>query len=308
MASAMNGSRFSHLRPMDFGEILDTTIHVLKTGWKPLLLSGLLGAIPMIIYSGLANMLLPTSINSAEPDSSWFVRAVINADAGNFTDLTEMGGLFVAIMLVSLLLDLWLQAAIVVAASRTYLGLPVTLGSSLAEAGRRYPALLGTGLLIVLFGILAAIGLVIGGLVFLAFLTVPIGMGALAVYASFTIPALVIERADGGTAPIRRSFRLVSGRFWPLLGLAIVFAFFAGALSSQVQFITQLPLQWAITFGWTAGAAPILGWVLAVVTGLISSFITPLTYTALTLAYYDTRMRKEGLDLEMMASSGAEPR
>lgn len=307
MASYMRGVRFSHLRPMDFGELLDHSVHVMKAGWKPLLLSGLLSAIPMMIYSGLMTTLMPTSVNRGSSTSSWFYRAVVAADRGNFTDLIEVGGIFTVLMLITLLLGLWLHGAMVVSASRTYLGLPVTLGSSLATAGRRYPALLGTGLLMVLFGLLAVIGLVIGGLVFLAVFTVPVGLGVLAVYSTFWSQVLIIENADGGLAPIKRSFRLVNGRFWPLLGLGIVFSFFAGALSSQIQFITQLPLQWAMTFGWTPGAAPFLGWVLAVVMGLVSAVITPLTYTAMTLAYYDTRIRKEGLDIEMMASAGAEP-
>lgn len=306
MGPDTHGVRFSHLRPMDFGEILDQTIQVVKTGWKPLLMAGLLSAIPMMVYAGLMNTLMPTRINSANPTSAWFLRAVVAADRGVYTELMKMGGIFIVLVLIILLLGLWLHAAMVVSASRTYLGLPVTLGSSLATAGRRYPALLGTGLLMSLLAILAVIGLAIGGLVILAFLTIPIGLAVLTVYAGFWTQVLIIEGAPGGMAPITRSFRLVNGRFWPLLGLAILFSFFSGALSSQIQFLTQLPLQWAMTFGWTPGAAPFLGWVLAIVTGLLSAVMTPLSYTALTLAYYDTRMRKEGLDIEMMASAGAD--
>jgi hypothetical protein len=309
MVSDMHDVRFSHLRPMDFGEILDHSIRVMKTGWKPLLLSGLISIIPMVISSGLLTAMSPTTAATRSSlTTNWLFRAILQADQGNFTDLLELGGIFTVLMLVSVLLGLWLHAAMIVSASRTYLGLPVTFRSSLAAAGHRYPALLGTGLLMLLFAVLASIGLAVVGLGFFSVFTMLFGLGVLKVYTVFVNHALIIEDADGGMAPIKRSFRLVNGRFWPLLGLGIVFSLFSSALSSQIQFITQLPLQWLMTFGFTPGAVPLLGWLLACLMGLITAVISPLTYTAMTLAYYDTRIRKEGLDLEMMASAGAEPR
>ena len=38
-------------------------------------------------------------------------------------------------------------------------------------------------------------------------------------------------------------------------------------------------------------------------TGLIQTFIYPLFYCVLTVAYYDLRVRKEGFDLELLASA-----
>jgi hypothetical protein len=37
--------------------------------------------------------------------------------------------------------------------------------------------------------------------------------------------------------------------------------------------------------------------------GVIQLFIYPLFYCVLTVAYYDLRVRKEGFDLELLASS-----
>ena len=37
--------------------------------------------------------------------------------------------------------------------------------------------------------------------------------------------------------------------------------------------------------------------------GLVQIFIYPLFYCVLTVAYYDLRVRKEGFDLELLASS-----
>jgi hypothetical protein len=39
------------------------------------------------------------------------------------------------------------------------------------------------------------------------------------------------------------------------------------------------------------------------VSGLVQIFIYPLFYCVLTVAYYDLRVRKEGFDLEVLAST-----
>ena len=39
------------------------------------------------------------------------------------------------------------------------------------------------------------------------------------------------------------------------------------------------------------------------VSGLVQVFIYPLFYCVLTVAYYDLRVRKEGFDLEVLAST-----
>ena len=37
--------------------------------------------------------------------------------------------------------------------------------------------------------------------------------------------------------------------------------------------------------------------------GIAAVFIGPITYIGVTLLYYDSRIRKEGFDIEMLASS-----
>lgn len=295
----------TEMRPMDFGGLMDTAVRIMKTAWKPLLLTGLIGAIPAIIYNGLYLSLFPT--NTADPDfgSNAFVQAFLRTQTNDYSRLFELGGLLLVLLLFMLAVGLWIHGALIVVASRAYLGLPVTAGMGLRLAGRRYPALLGTGLLFVVFSIPAVIGLVIGGLLFLAILTVPAGLVALGVYTTFTWQALIVEGAAGGTPAMRRSFQLVSGRFWPLLGLGIVFSLFTGALNMQLSIISQIPLQFALTFINDPGLAAAVSWAVALFTGLISALITPLGYVGLTLAYYDTRMRKEGLDIELMMTAQA---
>lgn len=288
----------TEIRPMDFGEILDHTIRVMKTGWKPLLLTGLLSGLPLVIYSGLMFSLIPRSGQLNSPTSNLFLRAVMGATLSDYTNLLELGGVLAGLLLLAGLLSPWLKGALIVIASRLYLGLPVTMGMALRMAGRRYFALVGTSLLILLFGLLAVPALIVGGLVFLAGLTVPGGLVALCVYWAFNRHALLIEGAGGGMPAIRRSFGLVSGRFWPLLGMSIVFYLFAAALNGQLAFVSQVPAQLLMSI-WDN---PLMPWVVALCSGLLTAVAAPLYVVGLTLVYYDVRMRKEGLDLELMAA------
>ncbi|HWI66629.1 MAG TPA: hypothetical protein VNT75_32860 [Symbiobacteriaceae bacterium] len=290
------------LRPLDFGEILDTTIRLLRTGWKPLFLTGLISAIPVVLYNGVTLSLTPTPATMETSTSGLFFRAIIGAESGDFTQLFELGGILVFLVLFMLLVNVWTSSTLIVLASRLYLGLPVTAGMAMRIAGRRYFAILGTGLLKLLFLIIAVPVLVIGGLVFLAIFTVPVGLVVLSVFLTFTTVVLVVENAGGGWPAIQRSFRLVGGRFWPLLGLSIIFYLFASVLSGQLAAITQLPAQLLRTFNQNPDFAPALAWIVAVFSGLLTAFTMPLNYVGVTLAYYDTRMRKEGLDLEIMAA------
>jgi len=40
-----------------------------------------------------------------------------------------------------------------------------------------------------------------------------------------------------------------------------------------------------------------------VASGIAAVFVGPITYIGVTLLYYDARIRKEGFDIEMLASS-----
>ncbi|HYF94209.1 MAG TPA: hypothetical protein VD969_18485 [Symbiobacteriaceae bacterium] len=299
MASEMPTAR---IQPMDFGEILDTAIRVFKSGWKPLLLIGLLSSVPWIIYNALSILLMPTRFSEDMLVSNPFFRAVMAADNGDWEQMLGLAGYFALVGLFMALLFPWLKGALIIISSRLYLGLPVTVGMGLRLAGRRYFALLGTGLLVLAGSVAAIIGLTIAGLLFLAWLTVPVGLGVLWVWIIFNRHAMLIESAGGGMPAIRRSFGLVNGRFWPLLGLGIVFYLFTATLAGQIAIISQIPAQLVLTYTTNESLVPVLSWVVAAVSGLLQGLVAPLYAVGLTLAYYDTRMRKEGLDIEMMAA------
>jgi len=296
--SAMNGYQGPVLRPMDFGELLDQTFQVYRRGFRPLITVGLIAALPSVVVSILSGLFVTDQIDS--PDSPLFA-AVLNAQYEDFRQLTSVVGVYLLLVVGSLLLSPLIQGAVIAICARTYLGKPTTAGQALRIALSRYPALLGTSLLKGFFLVLAGLVLVLAGLVFLAFLTVPLGLITLGVYLTFSYHAVVVERAGGGIPAMSRSFQLVNGRFWRLLGLGIVFTLMVAVVNWMVTYVSGLPSQFFP--GQSMMAVFVV--IAALLGGLASAIVTPFNMLGLTLAYYDTRMRKEGFDLEMLAQSQA---
>lgn len=122
------------------------------------------------------------------------------------------------------------------------------------------------------------------------------GLPALGVMTWFLVTAPVIgaERLGPITA-MRRSYRLVSRRFWPVLGLALLSGLVATFFGYALSFV---PTLLSLLLG-TDG----LGWLLAAAAGVLSALITmPVVAGTTVLIYLDLRVRTEGLDLELEAA------
>jgi hypothetical protein len=108
---------------------------------------------------------------------------------------------------------------------------------------------------------------------------------------SFVTQVVVIENVRGRKA-LGRSWRLAKGHFWKIFGTLIL----AGILSWVVASILQFPLLLA--------AAPLgsAGWPLRALGGIFGGVITrPFAALVGVLLYFDMRVRKEGLDIALMA-------
>jgi hypothetical protein len=121
------------------------------------------------------------------------------------------------------------------------------------------------------------------------------GLPALAVMTWFLVTAPVIgaERL-GPIAAMRRSARLVSRRFWPVLGLSVL----SGIVAAHFGYALGLvPTVLSLLVG-TDG----LGWLLTAAAGVLTALITmPVVAGTTVLIYLDLRVRTEGLDLELAA-------
>jgi hypothetical protein len=122
---------------------------------------------------------------------------------------------------------------------------------------------------------------------------------------SLSIPAAALEELTGFKA-LRRSWDLTKGS-----RRRIIFAWLAVAVCYWVLALSAgYALQWTVYFLYSAAHFHWLGQhlvseVALILYGTIEAFVAPLYAVAITLLYYDQRVRKEGYDLEkMMEAAG----
>lgn len=175
---------------------------------------------------------------------------------------------------------------------------------ALQAAGRRYWALIGVTFLlglVVLAVILVPLVLIfvgaaaesdgvaiLGGFLMVVAFFVALWLG---VRLSLLYPVLIVEGV-GPVDALRRSYRLVKGRWWRVFGTMLLAALVTGIVAQIAALPFALP-------GNIFGAA--IGVVFVTIGSVIAGIITtPLTANVQTLLYFDGRIRSEGYDLEVM--------
>lgn len=161
-------------------------------------------------------------------------------------ELPALGPLWIVVLLMGLVMLIGQMVIALLAAGRSD-----TPRAAIHHAGRRLPALIGAGLLILLpvlalfvlagaFGGLAQAG---GGLqpanagrAGIALLGIVLLIGLILFIGVRLLPlvAVVAFRDDGPLAAIKHSFRLTRGHFWKLLGFTLLVAIAFGAVAIAV--------------------------------------------------------------------------
>jgi len=172
-----------------------------------------------------------------------------------------------------------------------YTGRQTDWRASVAFAWRRLAALIWLSILISLIVIIGLILIVIPGI-------------WLAIGCSVAVPVLMFEGVAGPGA-VRRSLSLVKGRWWATLGALLV----AGILVGVVEFVIGL-IFGAIESGLHADSVTLVIVVRALIVILSGLISYPFYAAIVTVIYIDLRVRKEALDLELLADSfgGGAPR
>ncbi|MFP4435835.1 MAG: glycerophosphoryl diester phosphodiesterase membrane domain-containing protein [Chloroflexaceae bacterium] len=321
------------LRPMNVGDILDTTFRVYRSNFLLFIGITALLNIPMI--------LLNTSINFAFDgvlvDYMDFLNSMmfggVATDALNEFLSGDVVPFVVILLLVTILQTIVLQ--------------PVMIGALTQAVGRRYqqdePTSvlgaydLGLGRMAALVGatlVLALIFLVVFGLLSGCLIGIIVAMSAgagqnesgsifLAVFMFFGIlgmffltllitaffivrlmffPQMIVLEKHGPLDGLSRSWQLVRGSFWRVLGTVLLISLLVqilviipGLISGGViGFVFSDPQDFAIQQS------------LSTLVGYITQILfLPISIIAYTLLYYDLRVRKEGYDLQLLAQDYA---
>jgi len=321
------------LRPIEFGTVLGASFQVLRRNPRPTFGAALLlNALVVFISTGISTVIVVSGLERAS-------RASLSDSDTIFAGTIALT--LVATLLavgISIVAQALLQGVISIEVSRATLGEKLTL-RQLFEIGRgRWWALIGwTALLgvIILVAFAVLIGLsigffafgdpiaIVGGIILLlvGILGLIVVTVWIATMLAFVPASIVIERLPIGAA-VRRSWRLVRGAFWRILGTLLLITVMVNIAVSVVTTPIQLVATFAAPLVNPAGQIETdltvffaLNLVVIGITAVVGAIGAVLTTAATSLLYIDRRMRTEGLDLELQrhvelrasGAAGADP-
>lgn len=289
------------IRPLNLGELLDGAFKLLIANWRAILVVTAIFVVPMqLVAAYLQRGMFGTGLLDMFSDP---------AAAERWFQTGGGGGDAVATLLVIvdvLVLTPLVTGVVVSIVATSYLGGTAEPGVALAAGFRRWWALLGSWLLMVMaavgpmmlavaaiaaaavIGFPAVLLVLVGIVIVVAALVSGIVMASL--FAA-TVPALLLEDL-GPVAALRRSLRLLRPRWLPVVGIVVLSSLLISLIAGSLGGIPQVA-------GMMIGDR---GWVLIAVGGVLAGLVTtPLVAIVITLLYFDARVRHEALDLVLAA-------
>ena len=299
----MTTSATMAFRPRTVSEIVDAAVQLVRTRFGSFLLLATVVAIPTILLGLVTARLSPDPARVAADPSAMF---------------SNFGLLF----LINVLVACWTfvgYGAQVGMAADIYHGRPTEPGAALRRAFSRAGALIfgnllaylwafaGVIVIAVAFGVVVAVvgrgagagaapdtgtmvGVGVAGLVLLL-VALAWGLYGLARYLTNVTPAVMSEGL-GPIAAIRRSSALAVGSVRRILGLLLVTFVIAMFVFFTIYLLVSILLGTGQQQQQIAGA----------LTNAALIPITPFAAAAVTVLYYDLRIRKEGYDVELLAA------
>jgi hypothetical protein len=249
------------LPPRGLGDILSTAFEVYKANATKLIVIVAIVVVPLALLSALFTDVIfdPTA-------------EIVNV---NGVPTLENVGFFTVLIagaigaVIAFVMGFVLQAAVTRAAAQAVIGDPVDAEASYRYGFKRLGSVILVSLLVGLILLGGFILLIIPGIIFLVFLAV-------------TIPALVVENKRG-TDALGRSWNLVKGAFWHVLGTIVV----AGIIVSVVSAI----------IGAIGGDNFVVSWIFTSIAQIIT---VPFSALVSVVLYLDLRARQESLTAETL--------
>ncbi|TME15401.1 MAG: hypothetical protein E6I70_13710 [Chloroflexi bacterium] len=266
------GLRF---RPLTVPDVLDECFRLYRNHFALFAGVAILGAVPVTVLQLLAG---------TGNVYGTFYRVVTSPQSVNFANGPPTANPYLSFLQlpISIAIAPFQYGTVTLAVISVILGTPATVWSVARDVLRRYWALLALYLLYTAAGI--------------ALVCLPLGIWLL-VRLSMALPVLFTERASIGTA-IDRSWRLVERNWWRIFGTFVLVSILVAVLEYAL-----LPLFMAVVFLLPGLSPDLRGDLAVIVTALIGQLTLPFYAAAVTLLYFDLRVRKEAFDLEMMAYS-----
>lgn len=311
--------KFTILEPMSTGDIIDRAVRLYRRNFTSLIgivaVPTLIGYVASLIFwYGYANLFLTSGGASAAPDDAiWMlILGILGYPVWLFSLLVTVAGLSRVI------------------GDHVMMGEPISLRKCFSTVRRKLGDITVMGLLtlVIVFGIYIALVLIfliilivigiIGSIVIAAHLpqlvatvimviAVIIGMGFALIVISFIVarviflPQVVMIEGESAGGALGRAGRLGKGN-WYKVGAIVLFAYF---VSMSLMWALMLPVLAGLYLGGMVGpdfyASPTWNIFFAAFKEVSNLLTLPIWIISYTLLYFDSRVRKEAYDVELLA-------
>jgi len=284
---------------MGLGEILDAAFTLYRRDIRTFLLATAVVVIPVQIAAGVINV----NSDFGRVLQQLLLTGTYAPDEVVGTVVDSLPPLLLVAGVVGQIFTLLVRVGLLRVGASRYVGSSTGVGAALREGARRLPAALVNQLLAALIWLapflvvaafagaaLALENIALGAVA--GVLTLPAAIASIFLYIrlSLSLPALVVEEV-GPVAALRRSWQLVRGRWWPIFGTLLL----AGLVLSVVTgALAGIPTIFVLDTSFAVQTA------VGTVTGILGLLIAePVNAVVVLLLYLDSRIRGEGLDLQL---------
>jgi hypothetical protein len=273
------------LRPLGIGEVLDGGIKLITRHWKVMIGCAAGIVLPLVVLGVLIQA-------SADPEKLRLTTDT-TSDSGSSSNGALAGGA------IALSVTIWVAVLVANlacyrAAGDAWAGTPPSASSSLRQGLRRLLPYIGMELIVVV--VLTAFLVAINALGPVGLILL-LPLAWLWPFAQIAQPILVLERI-GPIKSLRRAFALIRGGWWR----TFFTLFLATLLLLVVFFIVGLAL--GLVLASFARDSELSGAIARLIINVIAlSIALPYGAAINTVVYYDRRVRREGLDLQLQAGA-----
>lgn len=307
---------------MQFGEILDGSFQTIRRNAASMFGSALLVQALGAVFTGVISLVMLQMTVSLESVDS---RAEFNEAMGPIFAI--MAGALGVTLLLGFLGSV-LQGVLAVPVARSVLNRRTGFKQMWKLAGKRILPLLGVAGLLTIGGILAWAAVVgIAVLLLTAMgpgallIVLPLGLGSIVVFVWIALklmlsPAVIVVEQTGVYDGLLRSWQLTKNNWWRIFGITLVVTLMLGIIAQVVQ----IPASLAAAFisetvaphpdaETTTSMLVITTVITAAIQALVGSVTFAFQSSVSALIYMDLRMRRDGLDVELMRmlETGANP-
>jgi hypothetical protein len=282
------------LKPRGVMELFDQALRLYRNNFLKFIGIIAIAQVPIQLVQMLLNLVVFQSMG--------------NGSEAYTANLAMLGGSTIT-LIISILSYIFVAGLATAALTRAiigrYLGEEVTIFGAYEKIKDRWGSLVGALLLVslasiplLIWALVPCIGWItgFGMLFFLALVVTPL-----------IAPIIVIE-GRGASRAIRRGWELARRRFWWLTGFFLLLMLFnllvvQGPVYAVTAAITGIFVQGAESAN-LASSSALQTIVTSLLALILSLLYVPLSATCATLAYFDLRVRQEGIDLALMAGQG----